>query len=549
MKRFKITFRPAGKFAIQTKDKTVIVDEGKSILEAAREGNIAINSICGGYGICGKCVVKVGDNERETLACQYKIKSDLVVRIPAFLHEQSLRILEEGTNVGGSAGSTAITTGQLTTGRKIVPDIYRKYLDIAERGRIFGLAADIGTTTVVVKLLNMKSGECVATESALNPQSRFGDDVISRISYAGTRAGLTELSAIITTCLNELTGRLCKKSKVDRKEIYEASIVGNSTMNHLFLKMPVKGLGRAPYKAYNVEAQQLYPSEIGLQINHHGNIYTVANIASFLGSDTTAAALAAGIERTEKKTLLVDIGTNGEVVLGDSNTLLATSCAAGPAFEGARISRGSRAIEGAIEAVEWNGEDLTVKVIGSPSANEARSICGSGLIDAVAVLVEHGIIDSTGKIVRPKKIQSNLLNRITEEDGQAAVLIARGEREILLTQKDIRQVQLAKAAIRAGIRILQRKLGYNDEDIEQVFLAGAFGNFIRKESALRIGLLPILPTERIHFIGNAACSGAEMILLSSKQRELSSELAKKIEHVETAREADFEEVFAKEMGF
>jgi uncharacterized 2Fe-2S/4Fe-4S cluster protein (DUF4445 family) len=546
MNQFKITFRPAGKFAIQTKDKTVAIEEGTSILEAARRGNIAINSVCGGNGICGKCAVLVGQEETEVLACQYKIKSDLAVKIPEYSDNPDLKILVDGIH---TSGSIRHTYGGLTAGRKIEPDIYKKYLKIAKEGRIFGLAADIGTTTVVVKLIDMKSGNCIGTESALNPQSFFGDDVISRISYAGTRDGLSELGEIIKSCLNELIGRLCKKSKVDRREIYEASIVGNTTMNHLFLKMAVKGLGRAPYEAYNVKAQKLYPSEAGIQINPHGNIYTVANIASFLGSDTTAAALAAGMGETEKTTLLVDIGTNGEVVLGNKDRLLATSCAAGPAFEGARISRGSRAVKGAIEAVEWDGKDLTVKVIGSSSVSEARSICGSGLIDAVAVLVELGIIDSTGRIVKKKGLSEGLSSRITEEDGQPAVLIAKGEKEILLTQKDVRQVQLAKAAISAGIKILQSKLGLNAKDIEQVLLAGAFGNFTRKESAMRIGLLPELPVERIHFIGNAACSGAEIILLSDKERILSSELAGRIEYIELARETDFEAVFSREMHF
>jgi uncharacterized 2Fe-2S/4Fe-4S cluster protein (DUF4445 family) len=546
MKHFKITFRPAG--------KTAFVPEGMSILEAAAGAGIVLNTACGGKGICGKCAVfvlrpdeigttkngKIGDAEDEVLACQYKVKEDIVVNIEAAGEDGSrltgLKILEEWIDIINIRG-------------KIEPDIYRKYTHAGGSEKIFGMAADIGTTTVVVKLIDMKSGDCIATQSAINPQTRFGDDVISRISYAGTTKGLGELHRLIVDCLNELTGALCRKSGIDRKEIYEASVVGNTAMNHLFLKMSVKGLGQAPYKAYNLEAQQLYPSEIGLQINPHGNIYAVAGIGSFVGSDTTAAALATGTGEADKKTLLVDIGTNSEVVLGDKDRLLAASCAAGPAFEGARISRGSRAVEGAIEAVEWNGRDLTVKVIGSQAANDARSICGSGLIDALAVLVELGIIDSTGRIAGKEGLKENLSRLITEEDGQAAVLIARGQKEILLTQKDIRQLQLAKAAIRAGIRILQRKLGLNDEDIEQIFLAGAFGNFLRKESALRIGLLPNLPLERIHFTGNAACSGAEMTLLSSRERFSSSELARRIECVETAKEADFEEVFAKEMHF
>ncbi len=546
MKHFKITFRPAG--------KTAFVPEGMSILEAAAGAGIVFNTVCGGKGICGKCAVfvlrpdeiettkngKIGDAEDKVLACQYNVKGDIVVNTEAAEEDGSrltgLKILEEWIDIINIRG-------------KIKPDIYKKYAHAGSSEKIFGLAADIGTTTVVVKLIDMKSGDCATTQSAVNPQTRFGDDVISRISYAGTRKGLGELHRLIIDCLNELTGALCRKSGIDRKEIYEASVVGNTAMNHLFLKMPVKGLGQAPYKAYNLEAQQLYPSEIGLQINPHGNIYAVAGIGSFVGSDTTAAALATGIGEADKKTLLVDIGTNSEVVLGDKDRLLAASCAAGPAFEGARISRGSRAVEGAIETVEWDDQNLTVKVIGSQAANDARSICGSGLIDALAVFVELGIIDSTGRIARKEGLKENLSRLITEEDGQAAVLIARGEKEILLTQKDIRQLQLAKAAVRAGIRILQRKLGLNDEDIEQIFLAGAFGNFIRKESALRIGLLPNLPLERIHFTGNAACSGAEMTLLSSRERLLSSGLARRIECVETAKEADFEDVFAKEMHF
>jgi uncharacterized 2Fe-2S/4Fe-4S cluster protein (DUF4445 family) len=521
MKQFKITFRPSGKI--------VTVDDGVNLLDAAARAGIHIVSACGGKGTCKKCIVEIADNE-DVLACQYKINSNLVVEIPPHSIEEQTRILEDGLEKTGS----------------VEPDIYKKYLHIAVGERIFGLAADIGTTTVVVKLLDMKSGDRIATESAMNPQSKFGDDVISRIHFAGLRDGLTELHNSIIGCFNELIGKLCKKTGIDRKEIFEVCIVGNTTMNHLFLKMPVKGLGISPYKAYNVNAQQLYPAEAGIQINPKGNIYAAANIQSFLGSDTTAAALACGIGQTDKKTLLVDIGTNGEVVLGNKTKLLAASCAAGPAFEGARISRGSRAQNGAIEAVELKEDDLSVKIIGDTTA---KSICGSGLIDAAAVLAELCIIDSSGRIVHPKNISAKISKRIVEENGQPAVLLAKGKKDILLTQKDIRQLQLAKAAIRAGIMILQNKMGIKDNQIEQVFLAGAFGNYIRKENALRIGLLPKLPLERIHFIGNAACSGAEMMLLSNKQRTYASELAKRIEHIETAKEKDFEQIFTSQMGF
>lgn len=251
---------------------------------------------------------------------------------------------------------------------------------------------------------------------------------------------------------------------------------------------------------------------------------------------------------------MVDIGTNGEIVLGTKDKLYAASCAAGPAFEGARISCGSRAIEGAIEGVVVNEDDIDLDVIGNCPP---RSMCGSGLIDAVAVLLSLGIIDTTGRFVEPRKLADELspaiLSRIVERDGQLAFCLHRAanvsERNLFLTQKDIREVQLAKAAIRAGIKLLQKKNGIKDTDIQQILLAGAFGNYIRPGSALCIGLLPAVPAERIHFIGNAASSGAQMVLLSHQWRELATKLAHKIKYVEIAHEKEFADVFADCMTF
>jgi uncharacterized 2Fe-2S/4Fe-4S cluster protein (DUF4445 family) len=257
-------------------------------------------------------------------------------------------------------------------------------------------------------------------------------------------------------------------------------------------------------------------------------------------------------------TLAVDIGTNGEIVLGTADKLYAASCAAGPAFEGARISCGSRAMEGAIQAVVINEADLDLDVIGNcPPC----SICGSGLIDAVAVLLDLGIIDRTGRFANPGKLPPAIRSRIVKYNNQPAFVLAErratpapsgvegSDERLLLTQQDIRQLQLAKAAIRAGIKLLQKKIGLEDDDIKQVLLAGAFGNYIRRESALRIGLLPNLPLERIHFIGNAAASGAQMLLLSRKCRTQAKKLARKIQYVEIAHQPDFQEAFAESMTF
>ena len=289
-------------------------------------------------------------------------------------------------------------------------------------------------------------------------------------------------------------------------------------------------------------------------MNVSGNVHSVENIAGFVGSDTTAVALATEIDSADGATLAVDIGTNGELVLAAGGKLYAASCAAGPAFEGARIGCGSRAVAGAIQGVVENDGDIDLDVI---AGGAARSICGSGLIDAVAVMLDLGIIDASGRFVEVEKLEGRLpvaiVSRIIEQEGQMAFLLARAEdaggQEVFLTQADIRQVQLAKGAIRAGITLLERKVGLADSDIERILLAGAFGNYIRPESALRIGLLPAVAAERIHFVGNAACSGAQMALVSSACRAEAGELARRIQYVEIAHEKNFGDVFAESIAF
>jgi len=345
---------------------------------------------------------------------------------------------------------------------------------------------------------------------------------------------------------------LCEAAEIESNAIYEVCIVGNTTMNHLFLKFPVTELGQAPYRAHSVDAHDVSPERLGLHVNPEGNIHTVENIAGFVGSDTTAVALAVEMDSVSGMTLVVDIGTNGELVLGDGKRLYAASCAAGPALEGARIRHGSRAAEGAIEAVVIDDGDIGLDVIGEAPP---RSICGSGLIDAVAVLLELGVIEATGRFVSPQQAQERCSEavraRLMEVDGQQAFCLAfdrhGSQPAVVLTQKDVREFQLAKGAIQAGIQLLLRKTGREASGLESVMLAGAFGNYIRPRSAVRVGLLPDVPLERIHFVGNAAASGAEMLLLSDECRQRSAALARKIEYVEIAHERDFGDVFAEAM--
>ena len=285
--------------------------------------------------------------------------------------------------------------------------------------------------------------------------------------------------------------------------------------------------------------------------NPAGNVHCAENIAGFVGADTTAVALAVDMDSIDDRVLVVDIGTNGEIVLGAREQLYAASCAAGPALEGARIKHGSRAADGAVEAVVFNG-DITLDTIGT---SPPRSICGSGLIDAVAVLVDLGVVDATGRFTDRcgggASLPEPIASRILEHQGQPAFCLARSgqtaQPDIILTQRDIREVQLAKAAIRAGIRILMNKLDLADGDLDRVLLAGAFGNYIRPSSAVRIGLLPNVPLDRIQSVGNAAATGAEILLISEQGRERAAKLARRIQYVEIAHERDFSDVFAEAM--
>ena len=528
MKHFTISFKPDG--------RQISIHSGATLMDAAGQAGIILNTICGGKGTCKKCLLRLEPTGREVLACQYHIQSDLTVTIPDESRFFEQKILAHGIDTEIDAAAA----------------IYEKYIGKDSTEKIFGIAVDIGTTTVVAKLINMIDGQCLATEAVLNPQSRYGDDVISRISYAHNEERLTELHRVIIDCVNDLASKLCKKTTVDAKFIYEMCVVGNTTMGHIFLKLPVTQLGQAPYKAFSLEAHDVSAGQLHLEMNPAGNIHTVENIAGFVGSDTIAVALAVDIDSADEMTLVIDIGTNGELVLGTKDKLYAASCAAGPALEGARITCGSRAAKGAIEAVVVNEDDIVLDVIGNCPA---RSICGSGLIDAVAVLLELGIIDLTGRFVEPAnlsgKVSPAILSRICEQQGEPAFVLSESDStgKIFLRQKDIRETQLAKAAIRAGIKLLQNRIGLEDDDIEHILLAGAFGNYIRKESALRIGLLPDVPLERIAFVGNAASSGARMALVSQHYRDKARELAGRIEYIEIAHEPEFQDVFADSILF
>ncbi|MFA5424062.1 MAG: ASKHA domain-containing protein [Phycisphaerae bacterium] len=518
MRHFNITFQPDG--------KRVSIHAGASLLEAANFAGIILNSSCGGKGTCKKCTVLIEPDKKQVLACRYIIDCDLTVTVPAASKLYEQKILQHG--IDRPVKPTYVKTGTETA---------------------LGLAVDIGTTTVVAKLIDLITGRLLVAEADFNPQSIHGDDVVSRISYAQSDENLSELQQLIVGCINNLIDRLCKTTGSDRNDIFQMTAVGNTTMTHILLHLPVVQLGQAPYKAHLLDACDITAKELNVKINPGANIRVVENIAGFVGSDTVAAALAVDINLAEKLTLLVDIGTNGELVSGDRNNLYAVSCAAGPALEGARISQGSRAAEGAIESVFINDKDIDVDVIGS---KPPTTICGSGIIDAVAVMLDLGVLDSTGRIIKKSDLPPSISKRIITKNNQPAFVIAftnDGQPAVVLTQQDVREVQLAKAAIAAGVKLLLKKLNITENDIDRILLAGAFGNYIKRASAIRIGLLPNIPEDKIQFVGNAASVGATMILLNTTSRELAGHLARKIQYLEIAHEKEFMNIYTGCMTF
>jgi uncharacterized 2Fe-2S/4Fe-4S cluster protein (DUF4445 family) len=407
-------------------------------------------------------------------------------------------------------------------GRLSGPVAIDPWAPLLPAGRSVGLALDVGTTSMVGALLDLRTGEELAAESRPNPQAMHGADLMSRLAHAtaGSGEGARELQLLALAAVRQMLERLCSKAGVKPYAVTACSFVGNTAMHHLFLGLDVSGLAVAPYTpavtdGYMARLPGLPP------------LYALPNIAGFVGADAVAAGLAAGIDLPNQETVLVvDIGTNGEMLLRHRGQVYACSAPAGPAFEGGEISQGMRANPGAIEAVTFADGRLQVKTIaGAP----AKGICGSGLLDAVAALRAAGLVDAGGRIVSGSTVE-----------------LAPG---VALTQKDVRALQLAKGAIRSGIDLLLTVAGVSAADLDAILLAGAFGNYLRRDSAVAIGLLPPVPVDRVRPIGNAAAAGAKLALLSRGARARAEALGRGARHIDLATHPDFEEIFFAALNF
>jgi uncharacterized 2Fe-2S/4Fe-4S cluster protein (DUF4445 family) len=417
----------------------------------------------------------------------------------------------------------------------------------------FGLAIDIGTTSVVTTLLELESGEQLAAVSSLNPQATFGGDLMSRIAFAQFNPGnLRKLTTRIVGLLNQHVAEVCREAGVLPKWIYKAVVVGNTCMHHLLLGIDPSYVGLAPYAPVMRQPLTLAARDLPLKIAPEARVCLLPLVAGFVGADAVAVALATRIYAATDVRVAVDIGTNGEVLLGSRDRLWACSAPAGPAFEGAQIRHGMRGASGAIDRATVD-DDVHVHTIGDA---DALGICGSGLIDLLAGLLDAGVIDPTGLIQVEARdgLPRHLRDRVVMRGEERQFIVLRpGEagasREIVLTQDDVRQVQLAKGAIASGVAMLLHVAGVPPSDVAELMLAGGFGNYVSIPSALRIGLIPPLPPERVRYVGNAASLGAQLCLLSEAERARAAEIAGRIDHISLAAHPDFEEIFVNCMNF
>lgn len=523
LKKYRLILEPSG--------QRILIPGGTCFLNAIRESGSYIPSECGGKGTCGKCKIMVtpipkaaGDDERHIpteelnrgirLACQHSIEADSRVMTMSIFADA--RILTEGK-----------------------PTEDELLVDESAKGE-YGAAIDIGTTTIVVYLMDLETGQQVASAAGLNPQVSIGEDVITRIGNASeSLLNCRNLQLMVVEDIDRLLAGLLSQLKISPSSVAKLSVVGNTAMHHLFLGLDTSNLGVVPYTPANTDAQLVEARDLGLKVVD-GQVYCGPLIAGFVGSDITALIISQHLNETHETVLAIDLGTNGELVLSKAGELYACSTAAGSAFEGATISQGMRGQTGAIEHISLVNKNSApeITVIGHVAP---KGLCGSAIVDIVSELRRVNLVSPDGKLSESKR---------TTRDGKEAlgyIVVDSDEHgadeRIIFTQKDIRQVQLAKAAIAAGARILMMTANIEAKDLDRVLLAGAFGNYIDPNSALNIGLIPRVPRNHVYQVGNTAGIGAKMMLLSSVKRKAAETIVGSVRYIELAGRKDFQKSF------
>ena len=500
-----------------------------SVLECAGKVGVNIDGNCGGRGTCLKCRVRIRTAigvEKYELACAVSPEDGMVITVP-------------------EVETTAKRKKKLVK----LPENFRP-----DRGEGLGVSVDIGTTTVVVMLWDLETGEMLDIDAFTNPQGTWGADVISRIQYTMENdKGLEVLNKSVIKDINKAVEGFIEGSAYEIDAIRKYVVVGNTTMSHLFLGIDPRSLAVSPFKPQFEGPVTRTAAELGLKGAESAEVKLVPNIAGHVGSDITAGLIATDILDKDKGHLFIDIGTNGEIVASGNGKIATCSTAAGPAFEGSSIAQGMRAAEGAIERVDLSDDGISVKVIGDV---RPIGICGSGIIDAIGEMVRTGVVDKTGKLLAPEKlakkgVSQKIIDCVGKDDeGYYLTLYSDYEGpDIRITQKDVREIQLAKAAIKAGEETLMNAVGISPDKLDKISIAGAFGSYIRKESAINCGLIPDIDHDKIFSVGNSAGIGASMALLSKDSFDETVKAAETIEHIELATRSDFQEKYMLAMRF
>jgi uncharacterized 2Fe-2S/4Fe-4S cluster protein (DUF4445 family) len=542
---FRIDFEPLGRRGEARPNHT--------LLDAAQSAGVGLASVCGGVGTCEECRVRLvtGSLSAPTLveqaalgeeslaagyrlACQAEPLSDVKLDIPPESLTAPQRLQLEGQETSLTPRPAVTTPGA------------------------YGLAVDIGTTKLAAYLVRLETGETVARAGATNPQVAYGEDVISRITYAGREPdGAKKLQAVLLESLNRLLAEMCAEAHVPAERVEDAVLVGNTAMHHLFAGLPVEQLGHAPFSPAATKPLSIPAVELGLNLAPGAKIYLPPVIAGYVGADHVAMLLATGVGSPSfdgrqlycrplavqllaiedgKNIIALDIGTNTEISLVANGQVTCCSCASGPAFEGAHIHEGMRAAPGSIERARWlDGKILWQTIENQPPVG----ICGSGILDVVAALLDGGLVKATGAL--------------QTGPGSAYVLVPASQaglgRDLVVTRSDIHEVQLAKSAIRAGLETLLQKAGLTSADLDEFIVAGAFGTYLDLRSAVRVGMFPPLPQERFRQVGNAAGIGAKQMLVSIDKRREAERIAGKLGYVELTTQAAFTPLFMKHLSF
>jgi uncharacterized 2Fe-2S/4Fe-4S cluster protein (DUF4445 family) len=581
---------------------TVEIDGDEPLLTAITRVGIEVPATCGGRGTCGKCLVRLGAGDLSSpteeeakritpklladgwrLACQAypfgervsievrEAKGRRQILTASRLHHGEVRspVVREAVSLtppelGSAASDDDRLRAQLGVSHmplgvlRTLPDTLRdshweavvtRYddtiIDVEPAGaepHVYGVAVDIGTSKIISYLFDLTAGAEVDQEAVENPQMRFGEDVITRITQAMREGRLEDLTRAAREGIDETLARLYARQGIEARHVYDMTVVGNTAMHHLALGISPVGLGGAPFAPAVDRPLQLRAADLGIDMNPEGGVFFLPPIAGFVGSDCLAVVAATHLEAKREPAAAIDIGTNTEIALVHEGRLVATSCASGPAFEGYQMKCGMKAAEGAIERVSFDS-DGSPTAIGTIGGVTPVGICGSGVVDILAGLVGSGVVDKSGRMLPDHE-------RVrTADDGVEYVLTDGAHGEIVFTQHDVRNLQLAKGAIGAGWTLLLEHEGLTPDDLRHVYVAGAFGNYLDLENALAIDLLPAVPKSRVAFVGNAAGVGAQMVLVDTRQRERIAELRRRIAFLELATHAKFHEVFARALTF